>query len=79
MPQPVVKRPYESERMANNNKVQRVNFLENQPEDPIAYESDSQQQWESWSENADLDIDENVCDGIVDQINFLGEGPSCHQ
>ena len=77
---PVAKRPYESERAANNNKVQRINFLDNQLQEQISYDPEPQEDWEAYSDNADFDIQETgECNGIIDQINFLGQTHSCQQ
>jgi len=75
---PVSKRQYDSERTANNNnKVQKINFLEN----PYLHNDQTladPDKWETVSEIADQDTqDAPQSEELIDQINFLGVDPSC--
>ena len=70
-----VKRQYELDRTARNNKAQRINCLEN----PylLGDQSDTDN-WEKVSEIAVQDMQEvPQTEELVDQMNFLEVDPSC--
>jgi len=76
--EPVAKGRYESDRTgSNNNKTQRINFLDSPYlSDQILPNGDN---WEKFSEVADQDIQEiPQSEDIVDQVNFLEADLSCH-